>query len=111
MGRRATYPTPDVAVSHFTTAVTEEATQKKWGSRAAEGAPKLGEWFNLVLPGLYRKIATLPVEPKDPWLERSKPVGLFIKDKKKEYRAKKLRAIAGLIGGASPSPSPSPTPA
>jgi hypothetical protein len=101
MGRRAKYPSPEVAVSHFTAAVSDASTQAKWGTRAAEGAGKLGDWFRLVLPGLYAKIATLPVEPKDPWAERSKPVGQYIKNKKAEYRKAKLRALAGI--GASPA--------
>jgi hypothetical protein len=100
---RAKYPTPEVAVSHFTSAVTDPAIQARWGSRAAEGAGKLGDWFNTVLPGLYKLIAGLPVEPKDPWVERSKPVGQYIKRMKASYRKKKLAALAGFGAGATPA--------
>jgi hypothetical protein len=81
---------------------------------AAEGAEKLGDWFKTAFPDLYKLIARLPAEPKDPWLERSKPVGLLIKKKKAEYHKAKMKKILEAMGitpaaggGASPgTPSP-----
>lgn len=98
------YPTPELAVSHFTTAVTTPEIQAKWGTRAAEGAGKLGDWFTRLFPKMYSKIAALPAEPRDPWLERSKPVGLLVKREAAAYRKAKVRALAGLVP-ASPSPT------
>jgi len=101
---KAKYPTPEVAVSHFTTSVTSPDIQSKWGSRAAEGATKLGTWFSRLFPKMYSKIAALPVDPKDPWVERSKPIGMLVKREAAAYRREKVRALAGLVP-ASPSPS------
>jgi hypothetical protein len=100
---KAKYPDPATAVSHFTTSVSAPETQAKWGTRAAEGAGKLGEWFGLALPQVYRKVAALPAKPKDPWLERSKPVGQLISNLGVQYRKKKLSAIAGVASPATPA--------
>jgi hypothetical protein len=97
MPRKPKYPTPEEAVSHFTASVTTPAIQTKWGTRAAEGASKLGKWFEMLFPDLYRTISELPLEPDDPWLKRSKPVGQLIKKKAKEYRTEKLKALATLL--------------
>lgn len=100
---KARYPTPEEAVSHFTTQVTSTEVQAKWGSRAAEGAGKLGTWFSQLFPKMYSKIAALPADPRDPWLERSKPVGLLVKREAERYRKAKVRALAGLVPASPPA--------
>jgi len=105
---RAKYPTPDVAVTHFTDAVTSADVQAKWGRMAAEGAPKLGDWFTRLFPKMYSAIARLPAEPKDPWLERSKPIGQLVKREAAAYRKAKVRALAGLVPAGTPPPATPP---
>ena len=95
------YPTPEEAVDNFTTEVSKSATQKKWGERAAAGAEKLGDWFDLALPEVYDTIASDEFQKQeDPW-ERSRMVGTKIQDLKKEYRKKKLEALVKAVRPAA----------
>jgi len=104
---KAKYPTPETAVTHFTESVTSPEVQARWGSRAAEGAEKLGTWFTRLFPKMYAAIARLPVEPRDPWAERSKPIGMLVKREAAAYRREKVRALAALVPApASPPPAP-----
>ena len=91
------YPTPSEATKNFLEEVSKAATQKKWGERAAAGAKRLGEWFELAFPEVYRVIASREfVEEEDPW-ERSRLVGTKIKDLAKDYRKKKVEAIVAAL--------------
>ena len=106
MARRPTYPDATTAVSHYTSSVTSPDVQARWGTRCAEGASKLGDWFNTLFPDLYRLIAKLPTKPKDPWAERSKPVGKLISETAEKYRGEKVKRLARLVGaGAGATPA------
>ena len=91
------YPTPEQAVDNFLNEVRKASTQKKWGERAAAGAEKLSDWFELALPEIYDKIASDEFQKQeDPW-ERSRMVGTKIQDLKKQYRKKKLEALVKTV--------------
>ena len=95
------YPTPDEAQKNFLDAVSEPATQRKWGTRAAAGAEKLGDYFKKALPAIYGVIASDKfMKEEDPW-ERSRMVGTKVSDVAKDYRKAKLEA---LVKAATASP-------
>ena len=94
------YPTPEEATKNFLDAVKEPATQKKWGTRAAAGAGKLGEWFEKGLPAIYNVIASDDFQTEeDPW-ERSRMVGTKVADVAKDYRKAKLKALVAAVVGS-----------
>ena len=91
------YPSPEEATKNFLEAVKEPATQRKWGARAAAGAEKLGDWFKRGLPAIYNVIASDDFQTEeDPW-ERSRKVGMAVKDEAKEYRKEKLKALVAAV--------------
>ena len=94
------YPTPEEAVRNFTEAVSDTATQKKWGKMAARGASKLGEWFEKGLPAIYNVVASDDFQTEeDPW-ERSRMVGTKVADVAKDYRKTKLKALVAAVVGS-----------
>ena len=96
----AKYPTPEEAVRNFTEAVSETATQRKWGKNAARGAKKLGEYFKRGLPAIYSVIASDAfITEDDPW-ERSRMVGTKVRDVAKDYRKTKLKALVAAVVGS-----------
>ena len=95
------YPTPEEAVRNFTEAVSETATQKKWGKNAARGARKLGDYFKRALPAIYNVIASDKFqEETDPW-ERSRMVGTEVSEQAKAYRKEKLKALVSAVVGST----------
>ena len=95
------YPTPEEATKNFLDAVKETATQRKWGTRAAAGASKLGDWFKKGLPAIYSVIASDEfMREEDPW-ERSRMVGTKVSDVAKDYRKAKLKTLVEAVA-ASP---------
>jgi len=97
----AKYPTPEEAVRNFTEAVSSEDTQKKWGTHAARGAEKLGNYFKRAFPAVYSVIASDDFQKEtDPW-ERSKKVGTKISEVALDYRKEKLRALVEAVKPAA----------
>ena len=95
--------TAEEIVARFTSGVTGAGS--KWEERTLGGARRFSDWIGTWYPGLTRILPS--VYKLTDVYERVRRVCEYTKEKAKDYRAKKVAALARL---ASPSPTPA-TPA
>ena len=92
--------TAEEIVARFTGGVTGAGS--KWEERTLAGARRFSEWIGTWYPGLTRLLPGV-YRLADVY-ERVRRVCEYTKGKAKDYRAKKVAALAGVA--ASPSPTP-----
>jgi len=107
MARKGKYPTPEEAVTNFTSGVSNRGAL--WESRTTAGADKYREWYsNYFAPSLYPQLPSiLTLATRE---ARCRRVWSIVSGAAARYRAAKLRRIAVPVP-AVPAAGVAPVPA